>query len=91
MSQVKRYDCTMDYDIILPYMEQCSDGDYVEHDDYDALQKLNAELLEALEYALPYLEACVPSPRNGINPDCSVDVNCVDRARTAIAKTRSAQ
>ncbi|XAI95213.1 hypothetical protein [Leptolyngbya phage Lbo-JY16] len=57
--------------------------------DYDALLSLNAELLEALEYALPYLEACVPSPRNGINPDCSVDVNCVDRARAAIAKSRS--
>lgn len=44
------------------------------------------ELLEALEYALPYLEACVPRPRNGINADGSVDVNCVDRARAAIAK-----
>ncbi len=55
----------------------------------DALLSLNAELLEALEYALPYLEACVPNPRNGINPDCSVDVNCVDRASAAIAKARS--
>lgn len=43
-------------------------------------------LLEALEYALPYLRACVPSPRNGVNADGSVDVNCVDRARAAIAK-----
>jgi hypothetical protein len=44
------------------------------------------DLLEALQYALPYLEACVPNPRNGINSDYSVDVNCVDRARAAIAK-----
>jgi hypothetical protein len=44
------------------------------------------KLLEALQYALPYLEACVPNPRNGINADCSVDVNCVDRARAAISK-----
>lgn len=44
------------------------------------------DLFDALEYALPYLEACVPSPRNGVNADGSVDVNCVDRARAAIAK-----
>jgi hypothetical protein len=43
-------------------------------------------LLEALEYALPYFEACVPNPRNGVNADYSVDVNCVIRARAAIAK-----
>ncbi|KWF29887.1 hypothetical protein [Burkholderia pseudomultivorans] len=46
------------------------------------------ELLEALQYALPYLEACVPNPRNGVNADCSIDVNCVARARTEIAKAR---
>lgn len=46
------------------------------------------DLLEALEYALPYLKACVPFPRNGINQDGSVDVNCVDRARSAIARAR---
>ncbi|MEX3972226.1 hypothetical protein [Paraburkholderia caribensis] len=49
------------------------------------------ELLEALQYALPYLEACVPNPRNGVNADYSVDVNCVDRARAAIAKATGAQ
>lgn len=49
-------------------------------------RKIKSELLEALEYALPYLRACVPNPRNGVNADCSVDVNCVDRARAAIAK-----
>lgn len=48
------------------------------------------ELLEALQYALPYLEACVPNPRNGVNADYSVDVNCVDRARAAIAKATGA-
>ncbi|MEA3250181.1 MAG: hypothetical protein U9Q35_01155 [Pseudomonadota bacterium] len=46
------------------------------------------ELFEALEYALPYLRACAPSPRDGINQDGSVDVNCVDRALAAIAKAR---
>ncbi|MFM0638047.1 hypothetical protein PQQ63_15200 [Paraburkholderia metrosideri] len=49
------------------------------------------ELLEALLYALPYLEACVPNPRNGVNADYSVDVNCVDRARAAIAKATGSQ
>lgn len=49
------------------------------------------ELLEALQYALPYLEAFIPHPRNGVNADCSVDVNCVDRARAAIAKATGAQ
>lgn len=44
------------------------------------------EMLDALKYALPYLEACVPNPRNGHNADGSIDVNCVDRARAAIAK-----
>jgi hypothetical protein len=45
-------------------------------------------LLEALEYAMPYLEACVPNPRNGQNADGSIDVNCVDRARAAIARAK---
>lgn len=45
-------------------------------------------LLEALEYALPYLRAAVPNPRNGVNADCSVDVNCIDRAISAIAAAK---
>lgn len=49
------------------------------------------DLLDALEYALPYLEVCVPNARNGFNTDCSADVNCVDRARAAIAKARGVQ
>lgn len=44
------------------------------------------ELLEALEYALPHLQACVPNPRNGLNNYCTPNINCVDRARAAIAK-----
>jgi hypothetical protein len=52
------------------------------------VMRSSPELLEALEYALPYLEACVPNPRNGVNADYSVDVNCVHRARSAIAKAR---
>jgi hypothetical protein len=55
------------------------------------LASASPDLLEALEYALPYLEACVPNPRNGINADYSVDVNCVDRARAAIAKATGIQ
>ncbi|MDE1138161.1 MAG: hypothetical protein PW999_00610 [Paraburkholderia tropica] len=49
-----------------------------------------ADFLDALEYALPYLEACVPNPRNGVNADYSIDVNCVDRSRAAIAKATGA-
>jgi hypothetical protein len=49
------------------------------------------DLLEALQYALPYLEACVPNPRNGVNADYSTDTNCVDRARAAIAKATGSQ
>lgn len=52
--------------------------------------EIAAHLLDALEYALPYLEACVPNPRNGVNHDNTVDVNCVDRARAAIAKATAA-
>lgn len=57
-------------------------------DEVARLEESHAELLEALQYALPYLEACVPNPRNGINHDYSVDVNVVDRARAAIAKAK---
>lgn len=39
------------------------------------------ELLDALKYALPYLESVVPNPR-----DNGTDINCVSRARAAIAK-----
>lgn len=49
------------------------------------------ELLDAIIYALPYLEAAVTNPRNGVNADCSVDVNCVDRARAAIAKATGSE
>lgn len=42
------------------------------------------ELYEALEYALPYLQACVPEPRDGANGD----INCVKRALLAMAKAR---
>lgn len=48
------------------------------------------DLLEALQYALPYLESRIPNPRNGVNSDYSVDVNCIDRARSAIAKATGA-
>lgn len=51
----------------------------------DRVAEINRQLLDALEYALPYLRACVPHPRNGINADNTVDVNCVDRAIAAIA------
>lgn len=44
------------------------------------------DLLDALEYALPYLKACVPNPRSSYAADGSLDVNCVDRAIAAIAK-----
>ena len=44
------------------------------------------ELLEALQNALPYLRTVVPSPRNGINADCTTDLNCVARAEAAISK-----
>ena len=54
-------------------------------------QGVNQQLLEALEYALPYLMACVPNPRNGLNADGSADVNCVDRARAAIAAARKGE
>ena len=47
-------------------------------------------MLDALEYALPYLEACIPNPRNGVNHDGSLDVNAVQRARDAIASCRAA-
>lgn len=62
---------------------------------YGETQRANANLmaaapclLEALEYAMPYLEACIPSPRNGVNSDGSVDINAIDRARAAIAKAK---
>lgn len=44
------------------------------------------ELLEALEYALPYLRACVPEPRSACG-----DINCVDSAVAAITKAKGAQ
>ncbi len=59
---------------------------FVENDADRALIVAAPDLLDALKYALPYIEACVPSPRNGVNADYSPDVNCVARARAAIAK-----
>lgn len=47
-------------------------------------------MLDALEYALPYLEACIPNPRNGVNHDGSVDLNAVQRVRDAIVSCRAA-
>lgn len=52
------------------------------------LERQVAVLVDALEYAIPYLKACVPNPRNGVNADCSMDVNCVDRAIAALAQAK---
>jgi hypothetical protein len=46
------------------------------------------QLREALQYALPYLQACVPDPRDGVKTDGSPDVNCVDRALRALEETK---
>jgi len=49
------------------------------------------DLYDALEYALPYLQAVVPNPRNGVNQNNTTDINCVDRAEAALAKARGEQ
>lgn len=49
-----------------------------------ALMAAAPDLYDALEYALPYLQACVPDPRDGANGD----INCVKRAMIAMAKAR---
>ena len=52
MGNVKRYDPTMDYDLLIPRMEECEDGDYVSVEDYDALQsRLDAEQVGAAKLA----------------------------------------
>ena len=59
-----------------------------ENDDTEAkLLKMKAagQMYEALKYALPYLRAVVPSPRNGVNHDCTSDMNCVERVEAALA------
>jgi hypothetical protein len=76
------------------FVAECTDGHdsdegYVMADKALHIASLIAaapDLLAALEYALPYLRAAVPNPRNGVNHDCTPDVNCVDRALAAIAK-----
>ncbi|MDH2244858.1 hypothetical protein N5J76_03130 [Pseudomonas sp. GD03855] len=126
--EVKRYD-PFGYDGLSALMHEDVLGDYVRHEDYDALlaerdaisqiTEIRCEgcgymvhdrehmgcvraaksggpslrelrMLDALEYALPYLEACIPNPRNGVNHDGSLDVNAVQRARDAIASCRAA-
>lgn len=52
-------------------------------------RELMQQALEALEYGLPYLQAAVPNPRNGVNADCTPDVNCIDRTRNAITALRA--
>jgi hypothetical protein len=69
----------------------CEETDAAKAWNFRATTPEYRDLLDALQYALPYLEACVPNPRNGVNSDFSVDMNCVDRARAAIAKARGVE
>lgn len=49
-------------------------------EDLAAVVRQRDELLEAAEYALPYLSAMIPEPRDGANGD----TNCVKRLTKAI-------
>ena len=68
-------------------MQESACGDWVKAEDYDALQSLNAELLEALE------SICAMQARNyGDATQTHLDLpELTDKAKAVIAKARNAQ
>jgi len=84
---VKRYDPINSDGTCGTCIEDPDYGAYVEFADYEALQSLNAELLEALESTLAQCLAWQGEPDEEWS--CAIHVAVCKRARAAIAKARS--